>query len=187
MPSHVIWTAQYDTNKSPEANGFGRKVYSTPVVTEVTSGNPSQQRVEINSNNGSVVFLTSSVPSLNDVTGITIELVCRSGTPGNVGLQCTFLQRAVGLRIYADRIFVDAPGPVAEILTADNSQADISVWLSYADGFLNLYRNGLLIAGPLAVPAGSKPFQEVLWWGEEGGTQTVRALRYSIGGSFAPS
>src|SRR5574341_700713 len=132
MPDPV-WSAQYQMNQAPEANGFTRVLYGAPLVTEVTGGSPAQRRVEIASDAGSAVFVTSSVPSLDDTIGVTAELVARSGAPGNVGFECTFLDRALGVRMYADRIFVDIPGDAPgsginlEIATAGNAAADVTL------------------------------------------------------------
>lgn len=191
MPDPV-WTQQYDMSQTPEANGFTRILQGAPVVTLTTGGNPANRRVEINSNAGDVSFVTSSVPALDDAVGVTAEMVARSGTPGNAGFECLFLSRALGVRMYASSIIVDLPGSVpgsgvqVTIPTADNAAADVTLRFTYSAGTFRLYRNVVQIGGDLAAPAFVQAFQRVSWWGEEGGTQLVRALRYYIGGPVIP-
>jgi hypothetical protein len=179
------WTSQYNLAQTPEANGFTRTLYDNPVVNAVTGGSPANRRVEINSDAGSCVFVTSAVPSLDGDTGVTAEVVVASSGSGNAGFEVTFLDRAIGVQVYADRITVaDGLNEPASFPTAANT-ANTTVRLTYQSGTARVYRNGTLLA-TLTPPFLGMPFQRVLWWGEEGGTQVWRALRYWSGGAMAP-
>ena len=178
------WTNQYSMNQSPEGNGFSRTLYGTPVITEVTGGSPANRRVEINSNNGSVVFITSQVPSLNDDTGATVEMIVDVSGAGNAGFELTFLNRYIGVQIYTNRITIQAGNGLQEAATPSNA-SNVTIRLIYAAGQCSIYRNGSLV-GTYAVAVNANSFQRVLWWGEEGGTQIFRALRYWVGGAMAP-
>lgn len=191
MPDPV-WTQQYAFNQSPEGNGFTRQLYNSPVVNEVTGGNPANRRVEIDSTNGDAVFLTSAVPSLDSTVGATIEMtVAVSGNEnGNAGFELTFLDRAVLVMIFPNKIGLTVAQDVGqfdqEIATASNA-ADTEIRVTFdATKALRVYRNDVLIAGPISTQTAVKPFQRVLWWCEAGALATFRVMRYYLGGAVIP-
>lgn len=187
------WTNEYNTGNTPEANGFTRELNGSPVVTETTSGNPSNRKVEIVSDDGDAIFLTSTVPSLDKTTGATCEVDVQCSGPGDFGFELTFLDAAVLCMIWSDKITVDFPSgssiPGGELIASglDNASSEITVRLLIKpDGNFEVYRDGVLILGPAPYSDPTKAFQRVLWWGEGGGTQTVYGLRYYLGGAVAP-
>lgn len=192
MPDPV-WTQQYNLQQTPEQNGFTRTLSGSPTVTTQTSGPAANRRVEVNSNNGDCVFLTSQVPALDATVGATAESVCSCSGAGNAGFELTFLSRAFLVMVFENRIDVTicrdgAPQPSDEqsIPTASNGSNITLRFTTDGSSNLRVYRNGVLILGPTPLPACVKPFQRVLWWGEAGGTQIFRAFRYYIGGAVEP-
>jgi hypothetical protein len=186
------WTQQYQFNQSPEGNGFTRRLYRTPIVTEVTGGNPANRRVEIDSTNGDAVFITSAVPSLDSSVGATAEMVVNvtGAADGNAGVELSFLDRAVLLMVYPNKIGISAAqedGQIEqEVATASNApDTEVRMTLD-ASKDLRIYRNDALILGPISTQTKTKPFQRVLWWGESGALVTFRALRYYLGGAVIP-
>ncbi len=185
------WTAEYNTAQSPESNGFTRQLVNSPIVTEVTSGNPSDRRVEIGSDDGDAIFLTSSIPSLDPTVGVTAEALVSCSGAGDAGFELTFLDAAVLLMVYENSVEVSwpsdgtIPSSGVQVPTDTNTEALIR-YLFKSDSTVEVYRDSELIIGPVSVSRPSKPFQRVLWWGEGGGTQTFKAFRYWIGGAMAP-
>jgi hypothetical protein len=182
-----IWTAQYNFSQTPEANGFTRQLYNAPVVTLVTTGATANRRVEINSNNGDAIFLTSSVPSLNKTLGTTMQVQVAVSGVGDAGFEMTFLDLYFLVMIYADRIMItiDNGQPETEISVAANTATTTVRATISADNTLRVYRNTVLIH-TVVLPTSQKPFQRVLWWGEGGGTQTFRQMAYFIAGAVQP-
>lgn len=181
-----VWTATYNFGNTPENNGFTRQV-NGGVVTTVTGGTPANRRVEINSTNGEAIFLTSNVPSLNMNVGATVQMTVAVSGTGNAGVELTFLDRAFGIQVYANRITVailDGNGAQEVSALANTGDTIIRATVS-PDLTLRVYRNNLLISTKTLGPT-TQPFQRVLWWGEEGGVQIFRQLAYYIGGAVAP-
>lgn len=185
------WTAEYAFNALPEANGFTREVVGAPVQTIVTSGSPANRRVELQSDQGSVIFHGAGIP-LNEVVGATMECIVNVTGVGDAGFELTFLERHIGIQIYASRVTVTLPDGQEphEILTPSNgSNTTFRATLIRIAGVatLNLHRAGAPVPiGTFIVPAYSHASPRVLFWGEEGGTQIFRALRYWLGGAMAP-
>ena len=186
------WTQQYAFNQTPEANGFTRTLYNSPVVTEVTSGNPANRRVEIDSTNGDAVFTTSAVPSLDSSVGATAELqvAVTGAADGDAGVELTFLDRAVLIMVFPDKISIevaqDAGAFSQEFATASNG-TDTLVRVTFDNTkALRVYRAGVLLAGPISTTTAVKPFQRVLWWAESGAIATFKIFRYWLGGAMAP-
>ncbi len=194
MPDPV-WTSTYNYSQTPEANGFTRTLYDNPVVNTVTGGAAAQRRVEVNSNNGSAVFLTSNVPSLAEANGCTAEMVVANSGPGDAGFEVTFLNHVFGVRVYTDKVMIDS-------VTNDPSVTEVAVAASVGDRTLRVtltpdtpdpttnrtlrvYLNGALIHTSVLNRRDSA-FQRFLWWGEEGGTQIFRQMKLYIGGPVAP-
>jgi hypothetical protein len=180
------WSFTYNLASTPEANGFTRTLSGSPAVTTQTTGPAANRRVEINSTNGSCVFLTSSVPSLDPNVGATAEATVSVTGAGDAGFELTFLDRHIGIQVYMDKITVTTPDglPDHEFPTVSNA-TDTVVRLTYSpDGTARVYRNGVLLA-TLAIPSTPHSFQRVLWWGEGGGVQIVRSLKFFIGGPVA--
>ena len=190
MPDPV-WTSSYNYAQSPEQNGFTRTLYNDPVVTEITSGNPANRRVEINSNNGDVVFLTSSVPSLDSSVGATAEAVVNVSGAGDAGFELTFLNMGTLIQVLQNSILLsfcnDFGGYQEFLFSTSPNNVDITIRFT-VDGSrqARLYRNTVLIDGPRTIPVCIKPFQRVLWWGESGGTQIFKGMKYYIGGAVVP-
>ena len=196
MPDPV-WTMRYQMNQTPEGNGFTRSFDYTlqAIVTEVTGGSPANRRVELDARAGldcGVVFLTSTVPSLDFTQGATAETIVNvSGdSNGNAGIELTFLSYAVALQVYPGKVKLYAPGdgnpdPSVDVTvpTASNN-ADIK-WRITFDTLhqVHIYRDDLLVIGPVVVPIVVKPFQRVLWWAEGGVLTIWRAFRFYVGGA----
>ena len=186
------WTAQYNFAQTPEGNGFTRQLHNDPIVTLIQGGNPANRRVDVDSTNGDAVFLTSQVPSLDSTIGATIEMtVAVSGAAdGNAGFELTFLDRAVLVMVFPNKIGLtvaqDAGQFDQEIPTASNS-GDTEIRVTFdATKALRVYRNDVLIAGPISTQTAVKPFQRVLWWCEAGAIATFRVMRYYLGGAVVP-
>jgi hypothetical protein len=183
-----VWTQQYALNQTPEQNGFTRTLYGSPTVNTVTGGTPSSRKVEILSTaSDSCVFSTSNVPAINSSVGITAEIIASCTGAGDAGFECTFLDRYVGVQLYSNKItIVISNGQAESVFPTAANTADTTVRFTYSpDGTGRVYRNAVLISA-FAIPAETKPFQRVLWWGEGGGTQVFKALRYYLGGPVAP-
>ncbi len=186
------WTQQYNFQQTPEQNGFTRTLSGSPVVTTQTSGPAGGRRVEVTSTNGDCVFLTSQVPSLDSNVGVTMEMVLSCSGAGDAGFELTFLNIAFLIMVFANRIDLtlvqdEVPGQVDLSIPTATNGVDVEIRAT-VDGskVLRLYRNDVLISGPHQLNPCVKPFQRVLWWGEGGGTQIFRALRYYLGGAVVP-
>jgi hypothetical protein len=188
------WTAEYNTGNTPEQNGFSRTLYNSPVVTATTSGPPAGRNVEINSDNGDAVFITSQVPSLDPTLGASAEMDVEVVGAGDAGFEMTFLNSAVLVNIFQNSVNVSIPtgddgtgASETDVATADNGDAP-HTWRYLFDSSRNvsLYRDEVLVVGPIAASTITKPFQRVLWWGEGGGTQTYWGFRYYTGGAVIP-
>jgi hypothetical protein len=187
------WTEEYNLQSSPEVNGFTRQLDGSPVVNEVTSGNPSQRRVEIDSTNGDAIFVTSNVPAFDKTVGATLEADVQCTGTGDIGFEITFLDGVCLAMIWQDRITIEfptgqtIPGAEYEAAGQDNSTNPVKVrLLAKPDGNFECYRDGVLILGPLPYSDAVRSFQRFLWWGEGGGTQKMRGIRYYLGGAVAP-
>jgi hypothetical protein len=186
------WTDEYDMGNLPAVNGFTEQDVASPVVTLQTTGNPANRRIEIESSNGDAIFLTSSVPSLDPTVGVTAEAVLSCTGAGDAGFELTFLNAAVLLMVYENSAEVSWPsGPVVpgnSITVATASNAGDVRWryLFKPDRNIEVYRDEVLIIGPVPVSDPDKPFQRVLFWGEGGGTQIFREMMYWIGGAMVP-
>jgi hypothetical protein len=181
------WTAQYQFNLTPEQNGFTRILYGSPTVTTVTGGTPANRRIEVNSNAGSVVFELSNVPSLNLTNGATIEALVAVTDSGHAGMELTFQSTHFGVHIYTNRIEVlvaDGEPPVSYATASNAGDTKVRVTVS-PDSTLRVYRNDVILA-TRQMPAYQHALPRVLFWAEEGGTQTFRSLKYFLGGPFAP-
>jgi hypothetical protein len=195
MPDPV-WSSQYNYGQTPENNGFTRELYGSASLNLVTGGQAANRRVEVTSQpGGGYVFTTSNVPSLDGTIGATGEAVCNPGSgAGHCGFEMTFLDRAVFVQIFADRVEVECCGDPPNqhvyltVQTASNV-SDLTWRFTYAAGQFKVYRSGVLVAD-VAAPVCAKPFQRFLWWAEGSGsgvsTQTFRALRLYTGGAVQP-
>lgn len=187
----VPWTQTYNWAQSPEGNSFTRTYYGSPVVNEVTGGPPSGRKVEIDSTNGSAVFLTSQVPTLDPTVGTTTEMRVAVTGAGDAGCEMTFLSRVVSLQVFANSVNLYAPQNVGDgvnitVPTASNGAATLFRFTFDPNSQARVYREGVLVIGPVTIGAVTQPFQRVLWYGEGGGTQTFNVLRYYSGGAVAP-
>ncbi len=182
------WTAQYSMAQTPEQNGFTRVLYGDPVVTLVTSGSPANRLISLNTTNGDAVFILSSVPSLNLTVGATIEVTTNCSGAGDAGFELTFSGNFFGIQIYESKITVyvnDGQEP-HEFTTASNASNTIVRATVSSDKTLRVYRNGTLIDTRTMPDVTEQPLPRVLFWGEGGGTQVFKAMKYYIGGPFAP-
>jgi hypothetical protein len=186
------WSAQYNFGQTPEQNGFTRVLYGEPTVSLVTSGNTANRRIDINSDTGDVIFLLSTVPNLNNKTqGATVEVVAAVTGAGNAGFELTFQTNHFGIQIYSDKITVtinDRQEP-HEFAIGQSNETNTTVRATVtpdgADGTLRIYRNAVLVDTRALVPS-DQPLPRVLFWAEAGGSQTIRAMKFYIGGPVAP-
>lgn len=192
-----VWTEEYNMGNTPENNGFTRTLQNSPIITENTTGNPSNRNVEINSDNGNAIFLTASIPSLSLPPGATLEAEGSVSGSGDGGFELTFLDSAILVNVFEGFVNYSMPsgvdnqgnpvGPIEEEVDTPSNNARL-IWRVTIDGdrFWNIYRAGVLVAGPIPAHFITKPFQRVLWWGEGGGIQTFYSMKYYIGGAVAP-
>ena len=194
------WTEDYNINNSPEENGFTRILTGSPTILEQTTGNPNDRRLEITSDNGEAVFTTSSVPSLDMTVGATLEAVGLVSGVGDAGFELTFLDLAILVNVMENSVNLsippgtDAPGGAGnfvdgqEIVIATAPNNVKTTWRVTIDSARDwrVYRDVVLVAGPIATHFIVKPFQRILFWGEGGGTQSFYDMKYFIGGSVVP-
>lgn len=196
MPDPV-WTEEYNMGNSPEANGFTRTLQNSPIITENSIGNPANRNVEINSDNGNAIFLTSVVPSLIIPPGATLEAEGSVSGSGDGGFELTFLDCAILVNVFENLVNYSMPSgvdnqgnPVSfieeDVSTASNNTRIIWRVTIDMNRIWNIYRAGVLVAGPISAHFLTKPFQRILWWGEGGGLQTFYSMKYYIGGAVAP-
>ncbi len=199
MPDPV-WTEVYNMGNTPEQNGFTRTLQGSPTITENSGGNPANRNVEINSDNGDAVFLTSVVPSLSMPPGATLEAEGSVSGSGDGGFELTFLDCAILVNVFENFVNYSMPSGFSEPnrggVTVPGIEADVAtdsnntriVWRVTIDGSRNwnIYRDEILVAGPIPAHFLIKPFQRILWWGEGGGIQTFYTMKYYIGGAVAP-
>ena len=186
------WSFQASFSQLPEANGFTRELYGSPVINAVTTGPQANRRLEVNTDNGGVVFFTTQIPSLSTVSGCTMEFVCSCNGIGNAGIELTFLDRVVTVQVYQNKVQLRmvSDGIPQEVVNEANTAAntsDTTFRVTFDDqNKARVYRNGTIILGPTDVPTCVKPFQRVLWWAEEGGTQIFKQIRFWLGGAMIP-
>jgi len=181
------WTSQYNFSTTPENNGFTRVLHGSPDINLVMTGQTANRRIEIDSTSGSAVFLLSNVPSLNITQGATVESLVSVNGAGDAGYELTFQGTFFGVQVYQNKITIvvnDGNGP-QEFVTDSNATDTIVRATVSPSSILNVYRNGVLIATK-AMPASSSQLPRVLFWGEDGGIQTFKSLKFYIGGPVAP-
>lgn len=187
------WTMQYQWNQPPEGNGFTRRLIGSPVVVETIGGNPASRNVEITSNNGDCVFLTSQVPALDSTVGVTAEMQVAVNGSGDAGFELTLLDTIIMANVFENEVNLYCPtgdgGASGFNLTetTDSNAAD-TLFRLLIDGSkrASLYRNGVAVWVNVQCPVLTRSFQRVLWWGEGGGTQKFNILRYYAGGAVIP-
>lgn len=186
-----VWSFQYATTQTPEAQGFTRLFNSgvEPVITLVTGGSPANRRIEVNmANGGDVSFITSNIPAFNAAVGFTAEAVCNVSGSGDAGFEARFTTLYAALQIYQDRVFLDRGENSIEVLTAANN-ADI-LWRMTFDGTnIRVYRAGVLVIGPVpprVFAVEDRTFQKFQFWAEGGGTVIFKTMKYYIAGAVAP-
>lgn len=195
------WTDEYNLQSSPEDNGFGRQLVGIPTIVEQTTGSPANRRVEIQSDLGDVIFTTAAVPSLDEAVGASAEVDVEVTGQGDAGFEFTFLDGAALVNVFSDLVNLSIPQgddgtPGTELNFASNNTVPIRIRLT-VDPSRNVRLYRALIADlvwseltnvstPPVAPVTAKPFQRVLWWGEGGGTQIFRGLRYFTGGPVVP-
>lgn len=192
-----VWTNQYNSSLGPEQGGVFTQnlTYSDPgTVNSVTSGNPSNRRLEIVGNTPSqgALWITSQVPTLDDLVGCTVEVLVQvvsteiGGIGANAGFEMTFLNRAIGVQVHQDRITVQLQdGFGLHEYTGQDNSVQTLVRVTYVNGQMKLYRNTILL-DTLTVPVYNNAFQRVLYWGEGQGTVTFRQLKFFTGGVVVP-
>ena len=194
------WTKDYNMGNLPEDNGFTGVLTNSPVILFQTTGNPNNRRVEINSDNGDAVFITSSVPSLDMTFGATLEAEGSVSGSGDAGFELTFLDLAILVNVMENSVSLsippgtDAPGGAGSFVdgqeiivpTAPNNVRTTWRVTIDPDRDWRVYRGLVLVAGPIATHFIIKPFQRILFWGEEGGVQIFNGMRYFIGGAVEP-
>lgn len=192
MPTPA-WTAQYDFTKTPAGNGFTQVNYGNPTLTLNQHGTNQNVTITNPTSADSVVFLTSNVPALDSTVGATCEMIASVTGAGDAGFELGFLNQDVQVLLLANSVLVSVAtdGIAGNVNTtvATPSNGTATTIRATIDGGanLNVYRNGVLVVGPIALlPFSGHKFQNVLWWGEAGGTQTFTELAYYIGGAVAP-
>lgn len=192
MAIDPVWSFQYDGSKLPEANGFTRVLYNTPGITITTNGPAAGRGVRVDSTAGDVVFLFSNVPSLSLALGATAELTCAvSGSVnGDCGFQVGFANRAIQIQIYPSRIVAtngDQSSLWVEVPTADNGAGTIWRFTIDSGANIRIYRNGVLVIGPVLVPSIiSNQNPDFMWWCESGAICNVTTVKFYLGGPVAP-
>lgn len=185
------WSAAYNFANSPEQNGFTRVLYGTPTVNTVTSGQAANRRIELGTTGGDCIFLLSSVPSLSLAQGATAEAVVSCSGAGDAGFELTFQGNNAAVQIYTNKITVTVNDGFGEHVCADglSNATDTTVRITITQdtqfGTVRVYRNTALVATVPMSPS-DQPQPRVLFWGESGGTQIFRQMKYYLGGAVAP-
>jgi hypothetical protein len=180
------WTAEYNTGNSPEENGFTRVLSGSPGVNEVTSGNPANRRVEIDSLDGEAVFITN-VPSFNASQGATLEADFNfiSANGGNIGAEITFADNAFGATIFENNVEFTLNGIGVE--TVPVVALGRHTWrMTFLGSMAILYRDEVLVDTVQATQPLSPRIQRALWWVGEGAIGAMHGLRYYTEGAVAP-
>lgn len=186
------WTAQYNFSQAPEANNFTAQINGSPIIQINSTGTPSARNLTIVSDNGDVVYTTSQVPSLDSSVGCTLEWTCSQSGTGDAGMELTFLDMAFGLSIYLNEVrltVIKTTAPFQDDYYQATAANNVdTLWRITINGsrVFNLYRNGILVLGPITIPVAGRPFQRVLFWGEGGGTTIYRKVAFWLGGAMAP-
>lgn len=196
------WTAQYNFGNTPEQNGFTRIVSDAATLVLTQSGPTAGRKLTVNCTNAddSVVLVTSTVPSLSESIGATAEaIVAVSGAtlgiyPPDAGFELDFLNHNIQILVQQTAIVVSlgddalAANQNTTVPTADNSTATTIRLTVDNAGNVRVYRNTVLIFGPVAWPVAVSPFQRVLFWGENGGPSSMvfTEMAYYLGGAVAP-
>jgi hypothetical protein len=194
------WDDQYDYSKSPEDNGFTRTIYKKdksptgkdPVVTETKTGPSANRKVEVDSTDGNVIFIAENPSGMDEDTGVTVDAMVSVTGVGHAGVELTFRNTAIlidiwesNVQIYCPKGRSTVPWTHQDIATASNAKAIFRITYKKSEG-VALYRNGLHLFGPTKTPQIPKPYNRILWWGEDGGTQTFHDLKYYFKGVSAP-
>lgn len=185
------WSYEYNVAKTIEENGFTRTLYRTPIITETTSGNPTERGVHVDSSDGDAVFLTSTIPALDVSAGATLEVVVSVSGPGDAGVELTFLGLAIVCNIYLNQVELSLAGGVQEFQFATAINNPDVTWRLTFEGTSNgnnirIYRDGVLVGGPVPSLALIKPFQRVLWWVEGGAVAKFKSVKFYVGGAVEP-
>ena len=51
---------------------------------------------------------------------------------------------------------------------------------------VSLYRDGLLVVGPIPTLEHIRPFQRILWWVESDAIASIKAIKFFLGGGVIP-
>lgn len=185
------WSSQYNFGQMPEQQGFTRILYGSPVVNTVTTGAAANRRVDITTDAGDCVFVTSNVPALNEAVGITAEASVVVSGSGNAGFQAVFLQFAVELDVKSNLMRIIMPGisntTVDQEFTGQNNTSPVLIRLTVNPaGVVRIYRNAIQLGNGFQRPSQPQVQQSFQWWGEGGGLQSFRALKTYWGGEVAP-
>jgi hypothetical protein len=190
-----IWSDQYDYSKSPEDNNYSRVIYSKldpsptgadPVITEKST------EVEIDSNNGSVVFVTENPVGMEKSKGITVDFTVTVTGVGHAGVELTFMDCAILVQIYESRLEIYCPQGRSKvpwtnqnIATMANSNITYRITYDETNG-VSVYRGKTKYFGPALTPKIPKPYNRILWWGEGGGKQVFHSFKYYFDGTVVP-
>ncbi len=187
------WTLEYNMAQDPAGNQFTGQFKGSVAVNPVTSGNPANRRLEIDTTGGGgVVYIQDNEPILFDPdVGLTGEVVL-SVAGGNAGFEFTFLDRAILLDVQSNNVEIYSTGSEGSTNFAVDMTIErrIRVTLSNVPEAV-VYIDGVQRIGPAPVfTTLSKPVKRFLFWGEvfqgTGGLITFRELKNFVGGPVAP-
>lgn len=186
-----LWSYQYDVNLTPEQNDLTRVLRDSPSVVPVTEGTPANRSIQIDGTNGDVVFITNKVPNLELNFGATVEVtlfLSAAGNPnGDFGVQVGFADRVILLDVFPDRVMIEQGDEFPTTIQTAPNNSDV-VWriLVAPGGIATVYRNRLLIAGPIQLPVVfSRQPATFMFWCEGGAIGTIKSVKYFIGGAVA--
>ncbi len=192
MAANVNWTAQYNFTNTPEANGFTRLLVGDGAINLQTTGPPSGRNISVVTGpDGQGVLTTSQIPAFDDSLGATGEAIVSVNGAGDAGFEIDLLHQSIAIQVFQDSLMVTyltSPTSSANPTFATASNTTPTTWRMTISGSreLNVYRNAVLIAGPITLVSVPLPFQKFLWWGEAGGTFVFTEMAYYIGGPVAP-
>lgn len=176
------WT-EYNFSNTPDQNGFTEQPDTNAVVNIVSTGPQADRRVEITPNGGNKVFITTDSPNLDPSVGATGEISVAVSAPNEFsGFEIRYLNGVINWVCSSEITEINIPGgfpnpdftgtPIAsqvQDVSGQNNTNQIVFRITVdSSRDVMLYRNGVLLFGPLNLPYIQKPSQTFMWWGEGG-------------------